>query len=88
MLKLEITRPARGFFKNIPPKQYRQVFNKILALMENPEPHDSIKLQGYDYRRTDIGEYRIIYKTPGDTSQIILVGKRNDDEIYDSLTRQ
>ena len=44
--------------------------------------------QGYDYRRTDIGEYRIIYKTSGDTLQIILVGKRNDDEIYDSLTRQ
>jgi mRNA interferase RelE/StbE len=88
MLKLEITRQARGFFKDIPAKQYRQVFNKILALMEDPEPHDSIKLQGYDYRRTDVGEYRIIYKIAADSVQIILIGKRNDDEIYDRLTRQ
>jgi mRNA interferase RelE/StbE len=88
MLKLEITRQARGFFKDIPAKQYRQVFNKILALMEDPEPHDSIKLQGYDYRRTDVGEYRIIYKIATDSVQIILIGKRNDDEIYDRLTRQ
>jgi len=88
MLKLEMTRQARGFFKNIPPKQYRQVFNKILALMEDPGPYDSKKLQGYDYRGTDIGEYRIIYKTSGDTLQILFVGKRNDDEIYDRLTRQ
>jgi mRNA interferase RelE/StbE len=87
MLNLEITRQARDFFKNLPPKQYRQVFNKILALMENPEIHDSIKLHGYDYRRADIGEYRIIYKISGNTLQVFLIGKRNDDEIYDKLSR-
>jgi hypothetical protein len=33
-------------------------------------------LVGYTYRRTDIDEYRII-----------LIGKRNGDEVYEKLKR-
>jgi mRNA interferase RelE/StbE len=33
-------------------------------------------------RRTDIGEYRIIYSVDGNLVEILLVGKRNGDEIY------
>jgi mRNA interferase RelE/StbE len=73
------------FFRLLPAKQYRQVFNKILALMEDPEPHDSSLLIGYPYRRSDIGEYRIIYRVEEDCLKVVLVGKRNDDEIYRDL---
>ena len=87
MLKLDITKQVMKFFGPLPAKQYRQVFNKILALMENPEPPDSFPLTGYPYRRSDVGEYRIIYRVEEDCLKVALVGKRNDDEIYRLLRR-
>ncbi len=85
MLKLNITKQAIKFFRSVPAKQYRQVFNKILALMDGPEPPDSSPLIGSPYRRADIGEYRIIYRVEEDCLKVALVGKRNDDEIYRQL---
>lgn len=85
MLKLDITKQVLKFFRSLPAKQYRQVFNKVLALMEDPEPPDSSSLIGYPYRRADIGEYRIIYRVEGDCLKVALIGKRNDDEVYRQL---
>ncbi len=83
MFKLDITKSAGKFIKKLPPKQYRQVVSTILSLRENPTPHDSEKLKGYtEYRRVDIGEFRIIYRFDKETVYIATVGKRNDDEVY------
>lgn len=83
MLKIEITKSAGKFIKNLPPKQFRQVVGTILALRENPTPTDSKQLKGYpDYQRVDIGEYRIVYRFDKDAVYIAIVGKRNDDEVY------
>ncbi len=82
MLKLDITKQVLKFFRSLPAKQYRQVFNKVLALMEDPEPPDSSLLIGYPYRRADIGEYRIVYRIEEDCLKVALIGKRNDDEVY------
>ena len=40
------------------------------------------------YRRADIGEYRIIYRVAGDTLEVLLIGKRNDDEVYHRFSRR
>lgn len=85
MLKLDVTKQATRFFRPLPAKQYRQIFNKILALMEDPEPSDSSPLVGYPYRRADVGEYRVIYRVEEDCLKVVLVGKRNDDEVYRQL---
>lgn len=85
MLTLNITKQVLKFFRTLPAKQYRQVFNKILALMEDPEPADSSPLVGYPYRRADIGEYRIVYRVEQDCLKVALIGKRNDDEVYRQL---
>jgi mRNA interferase RelE/StbE len=82
VLKVDITKQVVKFFRLLPAKQYRQIFNKILALMEEPEPPDSSLLIGYPYRRADIGEYRIVYRVEEDCLKVTLVGKRNDDEVY------
>jgi len=82
VLKLNITKQVLKFFRPLPAKQYRQVFNKVLALMEDPEPPDSSPLVGYPYRRADIGEYRIVYRVEEDCLKVALIGKRNDDEVY------
>ncbi len=83
MFKLDITKSAGRFIKKLPPKQYRQVVGAILSIRENPTPHDSEQLKGYpEYRRVDIGEFRIIYRFDKETVYIAIVGKRNDDEVY------
>lgn len=87
MLKLDLSKQAVKFIRSLPPKQFRQVINKILELMSDPHPPDSIKLKGSIYKRTDIGEYRIVYHVVDDCLKIPYTGKRNDDEIYRLLKR-
>ena len=89
MLKIDLTKSAGKFIKKLPAKQYRQVVSTMLALRENTKPHDSEQLKGYpEFRRVDIGEYRIIYRYDKDTVYIATIGKRNDDEVYKRFKNQ
>jgi mRNA interferase RelE/StbE len=85
MLKLLVSKKAQKFLDDLPPKQFRQIIKKVFALLENPRPHDSEELRGYPFLRNDVGEYRIIYDVQGDMLRLILVGKRNDEEVYRQL---
>jgi mRNA interferase RelE/StbE len=85
MLKLLISKKAQKFLDKLPPKQFRQIVKKVFALLEEPRPHDSEELRGYPFLRNDVGEYRVIYDVQGDTFRLILVGKRNDAEVYRQL---
>jgi mRNA interferase RelE/StbE len=87
VLKLDLSKQSLKFVKNLPPKQFRQVLNKILALMSDPNPTDSIKLTGSPYKRTDIGEYRIIYDVEDDCVKVYYTGKRNDADVYKLLKK-
>ena len=89
MLKIEISKRAEKFIRTLPAKQKRQITGKILDLRTNAEPHDSSKLKGYEhYRRADIGEYRIVYFVRDSVLLVVLlVGKRNDDDVYKQLKR-
>ena len=62
----------------------------MLALLANPEPHDSKQLKGSkdNNRRAYIGEYRIIYRVENEDLLVLVIGKRNDDEVYKILNRQ
>lgn len=89
MYKLDMTKAAGKFVQKLDAKQFRQVLATILKLREEPEPHDSKQLIGSpEYRRVDIGEYRIIYRVEIDTVKIALIGKRNDDEAYKKFKRK
>ncbi|MDO8586456.1 MAG: type II toxin-antitoxin system RelE/ParE family toxin [Armatimonadota bacterium] len=85
-----LSRKAREFIEKMQHKHAKQVLLKILDLRGDPNPPDSRKVEGADegYRRADIGEYRIIYRVAGDILEVLLVGKRNDDEIYRMLSRR
>lgn len=86
MLSLRISRDSKKFLDTLPPKQFRQVVQKVFVLLADPRPHDTKELKGFPYLRNDIGEYRIIYDVwDDDTLRLILVGKRNDDEVYRKL---
>ena len=86
MLKLDIKRPAFDCLVELQAKQFKQVMLSIIRLTKDPHPQDSKKLTGYPYHRIDMGEFRVIYDIDNEeTVRIILVGKRNDDEVYKRL---
>lgn len=85
MKRLDITKDAHGFLKDMQVKQFRQVGQKVLSLLADPKPNDAAPLKGYAYWRTDVGEYRIVYRFDDETVYVILIAKRNDNEVYKKL---
>lgn len=88
MRKLDMDRDAAKYLQDLDSKQYKQVASKVLSLMGNATPADYSQLKGYSYHRVDSGEYRIVYRFDTDTVYIVLIGKRNGDEVYDKLKRK
>jgi mRNA interferase RelE/StbE len=90
VLRIDLSRPAAKFLQAVPPKHGRQIAAKIAALRDDPEPHDSIRMKGEAaaFRRADVGEYRIVYQVEGDLLRIVLVGRRNDSDVYRRLERR
>lgn len=85
---LSLTNDAKRFLDRLDAKQYRQVVRRILALIDDATPPDSIKMTDSEYRRVDQGEYRIVYYLDAHTVYVIVVGKRNDDEVYAKARRK
>lgn len=88
MLPLSLSRAAVRFLDTLPPKQFRQVTRRIIMLMVDPRPADAERLRGYDYSRVTVGEYRIIHDVRDGVLRVLVVGKRNDDEVYRRLARE
>ena len=85
MPDLDLKPRVMKFIKSLPLKHRKQIKKNILSLRDNPIPQDAKKLIGYEnYTRIDIGEYRVIYRyeRKKELITIVLVGKRNDDEVY------
>jgi len=86
VLKLDLTKDAGEFLVEREAKQSRQIWNKIIGLMKDPFPNDSAAVKGYPgYFRANIGEFRIIYKADKECLWVLIIDKRNDDEVYKRL---
>jgi Cytotoxic translational repressor of toxin-antitoxin stability system len=85
VLPLSLSWAAVRFLNTLPPKQYRQVTRKVIMVMANPQPADAERLEGYDYSRVTVGEYRVIFDVRDGLLRVIAIGKRNDDEVYRRL---
>lgn len=90
MRSLKLTKDALNFVKGLEqPKHFKQVVSKILSLLADPLPVDSKELKGYsDFLRADSGQYRIVYQYSDTDVLILLVDKRNDDQVYKKLERK
>ncbi|MEI6789866.1 MAG: type II toxin-antitoxin system RelE/ParE family toxin [Myxococcaceae bacterium] len=86
MRKIDISKRAQDFLKSRQAKQSKQIAQKILSLGSDPMPGDSKKLTGTSFYRVDCGEFRIIYDFTEIMIRIVLVGKRNDGEVYRQFT--
>ena len=80
----------RSFGRVWTQKQYRQIGKAITALLEDSRPQDSQPLKGAKRaeRRVDAGEYRIIYLDSEEEVEVLVIGKRNGDEVYKRLRRK
>jgi mRNA interferase RelE/StbE len=90
MAKLDGLETVLDFLKGLQPKIAAQIAKKVLSLNIDPLPTDAKELKGYSgLHRVDSGEYRIVYRfnVQEDLVEILLVGKRNDDEVYKQLKR-
>jgi mRNA interferase RelE/StbE len=85
MREISLSKRSKTFIERLPRKQQEQVSRRIMELKTNIMSGDSRKLTGFDYRRVDSGEYRIVYHFNDKTVYIIIVGKRNDSEVYKRL---
>jgi mRNA interferase RelE/StbE len=79
---LDLTNKARKSLEGLENKQCKQVALKMLSLLRDPFPNDSEKLTGSNYRRVDIGEYRIVYDVKDNVVQVLVIGPRNDGTVY------
>ena len=83
MRTLAYTHDAIKFLKNLDAKQFRQLGLKVFSLLSDPRPNDSIEMKGGKGRfRVDVGEFRIIYRFDENSVSILVIGKRNDGEVY------
>ncbi len=87
MLRIELAKRVEKFQARLPAKHRRQIAERILLLAAEPAGHDTKALKDSDFRRADVGEYRVVYRIAHAVLQIVLVGKRNDDEVYRQLKR-
>ena len=89
MRKLALTHSAEKFWSGLDPKPYKQIGRAVLGLLRDPEPHDSSLLKGAKNRerRIDAGEYRIVYAVTDDTIEVLVIGKRNDSDVYKQWER-
>ncbi len=90
MRDIDFSTESEKYLRKLPNKISSQILKKILSLPEQPFPQDSKQLKGnskdLNYR-VDSGEYRIIYRLIDNNIYIVLIGKRNDDEIYKKFKR-
>ncbi|CCQ94138.1 Addiction module toxin, RelE/StbE family [[Clostridium] ultunense Esp] len=86
-MKLILSRAARDYLESLPSKPFRQIVTAIFRLLSEPYPHDAKRLKGYPYSRIDVGEYRVVYEVKNEEVRILIVGKRNDDEVHRLLKR-
>ena len=85
---IDLTRRAQDFLKDLQPKQFKQVTNRILSLLRNSYPVDCKHLAGHPgFRRIDVGEFRVCYQVCNGVVRIAVVGLRNDDAVYKELKR-
>lgn len=82
MKKLSILTPVIYELDVLQPKQYRLVVAAILDLLTDSAPHYAKRLAGSPCSRLSLGEYRVVYRADDECVQVVLFGKRNDDEVY------
>ena len=79
---VELTPAARRDLAKLPTDVLRRVDAHILALAEDPYPPGAKKLQGSEFFRVRVGDYRILYTVERRRLVILVVRVGHRRDIY------
>jgi mRNA interferase RelE/StbE len=84
-----VERPARKQVAAIRDRAFRvRIEGAILALGENPRPHDVKKMAGTeDHWRIRVGDWRIIYRIEDGRLVVVIVAVPKRGAVYGRLVR-
>ncbi|ATG89554.1 type II toxin-antitoxin system RelE family toxin [Methylomonas koyamae] len=89
MRQLDFTKSAERSLRKLAESDQRiakQVKIKLLALLQEPQPPESLKMVGNpEYLRVRVGKYRIIYRFDETMLYIVLIAKR--EIVYEEFAR-
>lgn len=90
MLRLQMTKASFKFLEGVERKHAGQIALKLLSLMQDPNPPDAQLVRGLSvpHMRATVGEYRIIYRIEDDVLDVVLIGKRDGDDVYKQMRRK
>ena len=85
--KIELTRAAERDLKSLakrPPEPgvLKRIDEAILSLRDEPRPVVSIRLQGSEFRRITVSDYRIVYDVVDGPAVVTVVRVRHRREVY------
>ncbi len=88
MHDVRLHKQAAAFLDKIPDKHARQIVERITAMQVNPSTVLTENLKGFaPFKRFKSGEYRVVFFIEDNILHIPVIGKRNDDEVYDLIKR-
>lgn len=88
MRRIDFSRQAEALLRNLPTKHAPQIAERIVALAADPDGAALEPLKGHTpLMRLKSGEYRVIVEMNADLLGVLLVGKRNDDDVYKLVER-
>ncbi|MCK9609133.1 MAG: type II toxin-antitoxin system RelE/ParE family toxin [Methylomonas sp.] len=89
MRQIDFTKSAEKSLRKLAESDQRiakQIKIKLLALLQEPQPQESLKMVGNPvYLRVRVGKYRIIYRFDDAMLYIVLIAKR--EIVYEEFAR-
>ena len=84
MLELKLDNQPSDFLKKCEKVLFERIKKKIFDLKNNPVPHDSKRIIGYDEPtfRIRIGKYRVLYRINYSTNLIVIVKIDHRESVY------
>ena len=84
MLEIKFDNQPEGFLKKCDKILFERIKNKLEELKDNPVPHDSKRVGGYELPtfRIRIGKYRVLYRINYKENLIVVVKIDHREKIY------
>ena len=79
---VHLSKTALNYLKKIPKKAAKKIIDKIESLTHIAHPVGSIKLQGTEFYRIRIGDYRVIYEVDNSILKILVIKVGHRKDVY------
>lgn len=84
MFEIKFDTQAANFLKKCEKSLFERIKSKLNLLVNNPVPHDSKRVLGYEEPtfRIRVGKYRILYRINHKENRLVVVKVDHREKIY------